>query len=389
MAEQKRDYYEVLGISRNASDEDIKKAYRKLAKQYHPDLNPGDKTAEARFKEVNEAYEVLSDKDKKARYDQFGHAGVDPNFGAGGGGFTGDFSDLGDLFGSFFGGGNGGFGSGFGSGFGGFGGGTGQRSGAQRGDSLRVNLTIEFVEAAFGCDKEISLSRLDKCGTCGGSGCEPGTSPEVCPDCNGSGVVRIQRRTPLGMMSSTSACTRCHGTGQIIRQPCRVCSGTGTERRQKKITVNIPAGIDDGQSISLRGQGNAGMNGGPPGDLIVNIRVKPHEFFVRDGFNIRMEQPITFTQAALGAELEIPTLDGKVKYNLPAGTQPDTTFRLRDKGIPTLRGRSRGDQFVTVKVKVPTSLNETQREALEAFAEAMHETTDQEGFFGKRKRKRT
>ncbi len=387
MAEQKRDYYEVLGVSKGVSDDELKKAYRRLAKQYHPDLHPGDKEAEAKFKEVNEAYEVLSDKDKRARYDQFGHAGVDPNFGAGGpggpfGGFTGDFGDLGDIFGSFFGGGFGGFGGAAAS----------ARSGPQRGESLRVNLTIDFTEAAFGCEKEISLTRLESCDTCHGTGCEPGTTAEVCPDCGGSGVVRTQKRTPFGVMSTTGECSRCHGTGKIIHQPCKTCGGSGLARKQKKITVNIPAGIDDGQAISLRGQGNAGRNGGSAGDLIVNIRVRPHPVFVREGSDVLMEQEVTFNQAALGAELEIPTIDGKVKWTLPAGTQPGATFRLRGKGIPSLRGRGRGDQFVTVKVTVPTNLTEAQKEALRAFGDTMEgkeaRQEQEEGFFGKRRRKK-
>ena len=389
MAEQKRDYYEVLGVSKGASDDELKKAYRKKAKENHPDLHPGDKEAEARFKEINEAYEVLSDKDKRARYDQFGHAGVDPNFGAGGpggpfGGFTGDFGDLGDIFGSFFGGG-----------FGGFGGASASaRTGPQRGESLRVNLTIEFTEAAFGCEKELNLTRLETCDTCHGTGCEPGTTAEVCPDCGGSGVVRTQKRTPFGVMSTTGECSRCRGAGKIIHQPCKTCGGSGLARKQKKITVKIPAGIDDGQAISMRGQGNAGRNGGPAGDLIVNIRVRPHPVFVREGSDVIMEQSVTFDQAALGAELEIPTIDGKVKWNLPAGTQPGTTFRLRGKGIPGLHGRGRGDQFVTVKVTVPTNLTEAQKEALRAFRDAMAGKTGQtaeqgeEGFFGKRRRKK-
>ena len=387
MAEQKRDYYEILGVSKGVSDDELKKAYRRLAKQYHPDLHPGDKEAEAKFKEVNEAYEVLSDKDKRARYDQFGHAGVDPNFGAGGpggpfGGFTGDFGDLGDIFGSFFGGGFGGFGGAAAS----------SRSGPQRGESLRVNLTIDFTEAAFGCEKEISLTRLESCDTCHGTGCEPGTTAEVCPDCGGSGVVRTQKRTPFGVMSTTGECSRCHGTGKIIHQPCKTCGGIGLARKQKKITVNIPAGIDDGQAISLRGQGNAGRNGGSAGDLIVNIRVRPHPVFVREGSDVLMEQEVTFNQAALGAELEIPTIDGKVKWTLPAGTQPGATFRLRGKGIPSLRGRGRGDQFVTVKVTVPTNLTEAQKEALRAFGDTMEgkeaRQEQEEGFFGKRRRKK-
>ena len=353
MAEQKRDFYEVLGVSKTATDEELKKAYRKLAKKYHPDMNPGDKEAEAKFKEVNEAYEVLSDKDKRAKYDQFGHAGVDPNFGAGGyggGGFDMGDIDLGDLFGSFFGGGFGG---------GGFGG--QQRANApQRGESLRANLTISFEEAAFGCKKEIELSRTEECQDCHGSGCQPGTTAEVCPDCRGAGVVRIQRGGGGFAFTSTAPCQRCRGTGKIIHSPCKSCGGAGVTRKKRRIEVNIPAGINEGQAISVRGQGNAGKNGGPSGDLIVGIRIKPSPIFQRDGSTVLYEQTVSFYQAAMGAELEIPTIDGKVKWNLPAGTQPGTTFRLKGKGIPTLQGRGRGDQYVTVKVKVPVNLNAEQ-----------------------------
>lgn len=386
MPEQKRDYYEVLGVSKGASDDEIKKAYRKLAKKYHPDMNPGDKEAEAKFKEVNEAYSILSDKEKRARYDQFGHAGVDPNYGAGGpgggfGGFDMGDIDLGDIFGSFFGGG-----------FGGFGGGGQRRNGPQKGESLRANLTITFEEAAFGCEKEINLNRTEECDACHGSGCEPGTTAETCPDCRGTGVVRVQQRTGGFAFSSTAPCSRCRGTGKIIHSPCKSCGGSGSVKKSKRITVTIPAGIDDGQAISLRGQGNAGKNGGPAGDLIVGVRVKPHPQFRRDGTTVLYEQPVSFFQAAMGAELEIPTIDGKVKYTLPAGTQPGTTFRLRGKGIPELRGRGRGDQYVTVRVQVPTSLNSEQKEALRAFAQSMGEDLPEEsglkGFFDKRKKKR-
>lgn len=386
MPEQKRDYYEVLGVSKGASDDEIKKAYRKLAKKYHPDMNPGDKEAEAKFKEVNEAYSILSDKEKRARYDQFGHAGVDPNYGAGGpgggfGGFDMGDIDLGDIFGSFFGGG-----------FGGFGGGGQRRNGPQKGESLRANLTITFEEAAFGCEKEINLNRTEECDACHGSGCEPGTTAETCPDCRGTGVVRVQQRTGGFAFSSTAPCSRCRGTGKIIHSPCKSCGGSGNVKKSKRITVTIPAGIDDGQAISLRGQGNAGKNGGPAGDLIVGVRVKPHPQFRRDGTTVLYEQPVSFFQAAMGAELEIPTIDGKVKYTLPAGTQPGTTFRLRGKGIPELRGRGRGDQYVTVRVQVPTSLNSEQKEALRAFAQSMGEDLPEEsglkGFFDKRKKKR-
>ena len=387
MPEQKRDYYEVLGVSKGASDDEIKRAYRKLAKKYHPDMNPRDKEAEAKFKEVNEAYSILSDSEKRARYDQFGHAGVDPNYGAGGpgggfGGFDMGDIDLGDIFGSFFGGG-----------FGGFGGSTSsRRNGPQKGESLRASLTISFEEAAFGCEKEINLNRTEECEACHGSGAEPGTTAETCPDCRGTGVVRVQQRTGGFAFSSTAPCSRCRGTGKIIHTPCKACGGSGSVKKSKRVTVSIPAGIDDGQAISLRGQGNAGKNGGPAGDLIVAVHVKPHPQFHRDGTTVLYEQPVTFYQAVMGAELEIPTIDGKVKYNLPAGTQTGTTFRLRGKGIPELRGRGRGDQYVTVRVQVPTSLNGEQKEALRAFAEAMGEDVPEEsglkGFFDKHKKRK-
>ena len=387
MPEQKRDYYEVLGVSKGASDDEIKKAYRKLAKKYHPDMNPGDKEAEAKFKEVNEAYSILSDSEKRARYDQFGHAGVDPNYGAGGpgggfGGFDMGDIDLGDIFGSFFGGGFGGFGGSASS----------RRNGPQKGESLRASLTISFEEAAFGCEKEINLNRTEECEACHGSGAEPGTTAETCPDCRGTGVVRVQQRTGGFAFSSTAPCSRCRGTGKIIHTPCKACGGSGSVKKTKRVTVSIPAGIDDGQAISLRGQGNAGKNGGPAGDLIVAVHVKPHPQFHRDGTTVLYEQPVTFYQAVMGAELEIPTIDGMVKYNLPAGTQTGTTFRLRGKGIPELRGRGRGDQYVTVRVQVPTSLNGEQKEALRAFAEAMGEDVPEEsglkGFFDKHKKRK-
>ena len=355
MAEQKRDYYEVLGVSKGASDDEIKKAYRKLAKKYHPDLNPGDKTAEANFKEVNEAYEVLSDKDKRSRYDQFGHAGVDPNFNPGGGGFGGfggftDMGDidLGDLFGSFFGGGFGG------------GGGSSRRNAPQKGETIRAGVTITFEEAAFGCEKEVTVNRTEACDVCKGTGCAPGTTAEVCPDCHGSGTVRIQRGGGGFSFSTTTTCPKCRGTGKIIHQPCKTCGGAGSVRRQKKLAVTIPAGIDNGQAVSLRGQGGAGRNGGPAGDLLIGVTVKPHPIFRREGTSVYMDQPVSFVQAALGAELEIPTIDGNVKYDMPEGTQTGTTFRLRGKGIPGLGGRGRGDQYVTVKVQVPTGLNKEQ-----------------------------
>ena len=379
MAEQKRDYYEVLGVSPGASEDEIKKAYKKMARKYHPDLNPGDKTAEEKFKEVNEAYEVLSDADKKARYDQYGHAGVDPNFGAGGfgGGFDGsfDFGDLGDIFGSFFGGG--------------FGGGRRTNPNApQRGESIRMSIAISFEEAAFGCEKAVTVERYETCDTCHGNGCAPGTSPEVCPDCHGTGTVQVRRQTPMGVFATSSPCPKCGGKGRIIHQPCKDCRGSGMVRKKKTIQASIPAGIDNGQTISIRGQGNAGKNGGPAGDLLITITVRPHELFRREGTSVLCEAPITFTQAVLGAELEIPTIDGKVKYTLPEGTQSGTTFRLKGKGIPSINGRGRGDQYVTVYIETPKNLNKEQKEALKKFAETMGESNyeEQKKFFKKFKK---
>ena len=373
----KRDYYEVLGISKGASEDEIKKAYKKMARKYHPDLNPGDKEAEEKFKEVNEAYEVLSDADKKARYDQYGHAGVDPNFGAGGAGFDGnfDFGDLGDIFGSFFGGG--------------FGGGRRTNPNApQRGESIRMSLAISFEEAAFGCEKEVTVDRMEQCGTCHGNGCTPGTTPEVCPDCHGSGQVQVRRQTPMGVFATSSPCPKCGGKGKIIHQPCKDCHGTGAVRKRKTIQASIPAGIDNGQTISIRGQGHAGKNGGPAGDLLITITVRPHELFRREGTSVLCEAPITFAQAVLGAELEIPTIDGKVKYDLPEGTQSGTTFRLKGKGIPSINGRGRGDQYVTVYIETPRNLNKEQKDALKKFAETMGDNNYEERrkFFKKSKK---
>ena len=379
MADQKRDYYEVLGVQKGASEPDIKKAYRKLAKENHPDLNPGDKEAEARFMEINEAYEVLSDSDKRARYDQFGFAGVDPNYAAQNGGYGGfdggfDFGDLGDIFGSFFGGG--------------FGGGTRSRTGPQRGESLRMALTIAFEEAAFGCEKEVSLERVEQCETCGGSGAAPGTSPETCSNCGGTGTVQQRRQTPMGVFATTSPCPRCGGKGKIIPSPCKECGGSGQVRRHKTVMVSIPAGIDNGQIISLRGQGNAGKNGGPAGDLQIVVSVQRHQLFRRDGADVYCDAPITFTQAVLGGELEIPTIDGKVKYDIPEGTQTGTTFRLRGKGIPNVNGRGRGDQYVTVNIETPRNLNREQKEALRRFSETLKENNykERKSFFDKFKK---
>lgn len=386
---EKRDYYEVLGVERSASADEIKRSYRKLAKKYHPDMNPGDKEAEAKFKEVNEAYEVLSDEQKKARYDQFGFAGVDPNYGAGAGGagygagFDGDI-DLGDLFNSFFGGG---FGSS--SGFGG----STRRNGPQKGQTLRASVRLTFEEAAFGCDKEVSISRIENCPDCRGSGCADGSQPETCPNCRGTGTVQVQQRTPFGVMSSTQTCGHCGGTGKVIKNPCPTCKGKGAVRRNKKITVKIPQGIDDGQAVSIPNQGHAGRNGGPNGDLLVAVELIPHPYFERDGSDVYYKHTISFAQAALGAEVEIPTIDGQVKYNIPAGTQPGSTFRLRGKGIPFVRGNGRGDQYVAVNVQVPTNLNSAQKEALRAFDDTMTgrssggDNEKESFFFGKKRKK--
>ena len=377
MAEN-RDYYEVLGVSKNASEDEIKRAYKKLARKYHPDMNPGDKEAEEKFKEANEANEVLSNPEKKAKYDQFGFAGVDPNYGAGQGGYGGaggfDFGDLGDIFGSFFGGGFGG-------------GGRRNPNAPQRGESIRASLSVEFTEAAFGCEKSITIDRFEQCPTCKGKGCAPGTTPEVCTQCHGTGTVTQAQRTPFGMMQSQTVCPKCRGKGQIIHQPCPDCRGAGVVRKRRTIQVNIPAGIDNGQTISLRGQGHSGKNGGPAGDLLITVMVRPHEIFRRDGTAVFCEAPITFTQAVLGGTLEIPTIDGKVKYDIPEGTQTGTVFRLRGKGIPVLNGRGRGDQYVTVNIETPRNLNREQKEALKKFSESLGEGNYEKhkNFFGKKK----
>ena len=376
----KRDYYEVLGLKKGASDDDIKKAYRRIAKECHPDLHPDDKAAEARFKEANEAYAILSDPDKKAKYDQFGFAGVDPNYGAGAGGFTGDFGDLGDIFGDIFGG----------FGFGGFGGSSSRssaRSGPQRGESLRVRLAIAFEEAAFGCQKEINVTRVESCPDCKGTGCAAGTTAEVCPDCKGTGTVRTQQRTAFGVFQSTGACSRCSGTGKIIHTPCPKCRGAGSVRNQKKLSVSIPAGIDDGETISLRGQGNAGKNGGPSGDLLVTIQVKPSPVFQREGTSIYISTKLSFVQAALGAEIQVPTLDGDVALTIPEGTQTGSVFRLRGKGVPSLRGGGRGDQYVTVDLETPKNLSAKQKELMRELAESMGEKTKSDKPFGRKKKK--
>ena len=374
---EKRDYYEVLGVEKSASEGEIKKAYRKLAMKYHPDQNPGDKAAEEKFKEINEAYEVLSDADKKARYDQFGFAGVDPNFGAGGGAYGSGFSgfdgfDLGSIFGDFFGGGAAGSGG-------------QRRSGPTRGQNLGVELEITFEEAAFGCEKEITFGRIEPCSTCGGSGCKAGTQPETCSRCGGRGTIRTQQNFMGMTMQSESPCPTCGGKGKLIKEPCTTCKGKGKVRRNKTMKVQVPAGIDDGQSFRLRGEGNCGSNGGPCGDVLVTVTVKPHAIFERDGANVLCEMPITFTQAALGAEIEVPTLDGKVRYTIPEGTQTGTVFRLRGKGIPMLNSKTRGDQLVTVVVETPTKLTREQKELLKKLDATLDDDGQpkRKGFFEK------
>ncbi|MGX9757231.1 molecular chaperone DnaJ [Clostridioides difficile] len=356
----KRDYYEVLGISKGAEAQEIKKAYRKLAMKYHPDRNPGDKEAEEKFKEINEAYEVLSDDTKRKTYDQFGHDGLNGQGGFGGqGGFNGQgfggFEDMfGDIFGDMFGGG--------------FSGGRQRRRGPQRGADIRQNVTISFEEAAFGKKMSIKLNRSEECDECDGTGAKPGTSKKTCSTCNGTGQVRTVQRTPFGNIASSRPCSACNGTGEVIESPCSKCHGTGNTRKVKTIEVDIPAGIDDGQMIKLAGQGEVGEKGAPRGDLYIVVNVKSHPLFTRDGNDIYFEMPITFVQATLGDEIEVPTLDGKVKYSVPEGTQTGTVFRLKEKGIPRIRGNSRGDQYVKVVVEIPKKLNDKQKDLLREFA---------------------
>lgn len=366
------DPYKVLGVSPNASDEEVKAAYRKLAKKYHPDLNPGDAEAEKNFKEANEAYEVLSDSQKRARYDQFGHAGVDPNFnagggyGGGGGAYGGGFGfdDLGDIFSSIFGGG--------------FGGGFGGRQQADpnapvRGADTSATVNISFEEAAKGCRKKIPVTRITSCPDCEGSGAEKGSPVKTCPNCHGSGYVNFIQRTPFGSMQSQSVCEQCRGKGKIIEKPCRTCAGKGRIRKTEEREIEIPAGISDGMSLRVRGAGDAGLNGGSAGDLKIYVSVRPHPFFEREGFNVYCTVPITFTQAALGAEIIVPTIDGKVKFTIPEGTQPGTEFKLRGKGIERLNRGGRGDQYVTVTVEIPTHLTKEQEKLLKTFEESANE----------------
>ncbi|MCL2033971.1 MAG: molecular chaperone DnaJ [Oscillospiraceae bacterium] len=355
---EKRDYYEALGLAKGASDDDIKKAYRKLAKEYHPDLNPDNKEAEAKFKEIGEAYEILSDLQKKSRYDQFGHAGVDPSYGGGAysaGGFG--FEDLGDIFENFFGGGFG------------FGGSTRTRNpnAPIKGSDIRVTLALDFMEAVKGCRKTVSISHLENCKECLGTGASKGTAPEKCSECGGTGQVKVTQRTPFGVVQTARACAICAGKGQVTKDPCKVCGGKARVRVTRKVEVNVPAGIDDGQSFIIRGEGDHGVNNGPAGDCVVTVNVRPDVLFERDGFDIWCEIPLTYAQATLGDEITVPTVDGKVSYTVPEGTQPGTVFRLRNKGVPYVNGRGRGEQYVRVSLEVPKNLSGKQKDALKAY----------------------
>lgn len=370
----KRDYYEVLGISKDATEQEIKKAYRKLARKYHPDMNPGDKEAEAKFKEVTEAYEVLSDPEKRRQYDQFGHAGMNGQGGFGGfegfGGFSGaDFGGFGDIFEMFFGGGG------------------RRRNGPVKGADLKYNLDITFEEAAFGVEKDIAITKNETCGKCAGTGAAPGTKPRTCDVCHGSGQVQYAQNTPFGRFVQTRTCDKCHGSGKIIDQPCLSCHGEGIVRKQKKIHIRVPAGVDTGSRLRVSGEGEPGLRGGPPGDLFVYVRVKAHKIFTREGNDVICEIPISFPQAALGDEIEVPTLDGKVKLKIPEGTQSGTYFRLRGKGIPDLHGYGRGDQHVKVVIQTPTKLTEEQKNLLRKYAATFgeHPQGVEKGFFEKMK----
>ena len=369
MAEQKRDYYEVLGVDRNADEATIKKAYRVLAKKYHPDANPGDKEAEKKFKEASEAYAVLSDAEKRKQYDQFGHAAFDGSAGGGAGGFDFSGMDMGDIFGDIF----GDF----------FGGGSRSRranNGPMKGANIRTSIRITFEEAVFGCEKEIELVLKDECKTCHGSGAKPGTSKETCPKCGGKGKVVYSQQSLFGLVQNVQSCPDCNGTGQIIKEKCPDCRGTGYIASKKKIQVSIPAGIDDGQSVRIREKGEPGVNGGPRGDLLVEVVVSRHPIFQRQDMNIYSTAPISFAQAALGGEVRINTVDGDVLYEVKPGTQTDTKIRLKGKGVPSLRNKAvRGDQYVTLVVQVPTGLNEAAKEALRAFDEQTGQTLKKQG----------
>lgn len=376
MAENKRDYYEVLGVDKSASADDIKKAYRKLAMKYHPDRNPGDKSAEEKFKEVGEAYEVLSDADKRSRYDSYGFAGVDPNFnpnagGGFGGGFGGAGFDFGDIFGDFF------------------GGGASSRSASQnaprRGENVMARLELTFEEAAFGCEKEVSAPRIENCPTCHGTGSADGKI-ETCSRCHGTGQEQVVQSFMGMRMQTATTCSQCGGRGKIIKTPCGTCKGKGKVRKNNRVKVTVPAGIDNGQTLRVRSEGCVGANGGPNGDLLVEVRVKAHETFIRDGYDIRCAVPISFTQAALGAEIQVPTLEGNVPYTIPEGTQTGKEFVIRDKGIPELNNsRRRGDLRFTVVVETPTKLTREQKELLRKLDGSLEKNNSPKGrsFFDK------
>ena len=379
MAEQKRDYYEVLGVSKDADDAALKKAYRMLAKKYHPDANPGDKQAEAAFKEINEAYSVLSDPKKRAQYDQFGHAAFDPRMGGGSGGgfYEGNAADFGDIFGDIFGGGDI-----FGSFFGG--GRSAQRAAnaPMRGANVHATVRLSFEEAIFGCKKKITIDYKEECETCKGSGAKPGTSPETCPTCKGQGKIVKTSRTAFGTMQNVQVCPNCHGSGKIVKEKCTSCNGTGYKRVRKSFEVSIPAGIDNGLSVRMPQGGEPGVNGGERGDLLVECIVSPHPIFKRQESNIFSTVPISFATAALGGTIRINTVDGEVEYTVKAGTQTDTRVRLAGKGVPSLRNpKVRGDHYVTLVVEVPTKLNEQQRAALKSFDEAMQGGGKKKGLF--------
>ncbi len=359
---EKRDYYEVLGVGKDATEADLKKAYRTLAKKYHPDMNPGDKEAEQKFKEVNEAYGVLSDPDKKSKYDRFGHAAFDPA--SGGTGFEGfDFSD---IFSSFFGGG---FGGGFGSG-------SSQRNRPIAGEDVFTRIDISFEEAAFGCKKEVSFNHIEKCSDCNGSGAAKGTSAETCNECHGSGQVSVRQNTAFGVFQTSRPCPACKGSGKIIKTPCKNCNSRGYIKIKKKLEVSIPAGIDNGQRIALRNEGDSGRNGGPNGDLIIEVRVRRHAIFEREGNNLYCEIPISFTEAALGAEIDVPTLEGNQKYTIPEGTQTGSSFKISGKGVPDINTKRKGDLVFTVSVEVPKNLNARQKELLSEFAQSCNESNN-------------
>lgn len=358
---EKRDYYEVLGVPRSASEEEIKKAYKKLAKKYHPDLNPDDVTAAEKFKEINEAASILGDDEKRSRYDQFGHAGVDPNNMAGGGGYGGGFGDafggFGDIFETFFGGT----------------GGSVSRNGPQRGNDIETEITVSFEDAAFGVEKDIKVTRLEDCSTCHGSGAAAGTHPRDCTQCGGTGQVRTTQSTPFGQIQNIQTCPQCRGEGKVVDTPCSDCRGTGKVRRQRTVHITIPKGMENGASLRANGEGEDGYRGGGPGDLYIRVNIRPHSLFTRVGNDVHAQFDLTFAQAALGATIEVPTLDGKVSFNIPPGTQNNAVFRLKDKGIPYLRGKGRGDHRIKVRVLVPTKLDEQQKKLLHDFDEGLSE----------------